>query len=116
MTEPPITSTTLGDLRGSVEDDLCVFRGVPYAAAPLRAARWRSAQPHLGWDGLREATAYGPSAPQPWMPGGMPPIGSHGEPPFDEDCLTLNVRRCVLDRRPRPTPRRAVALPARDPA
>jgi len=29
MTEPPITSTTLGDLRGSVEDDLCVFRGVP---------------------------------------------------------------------------------------
>lgn len=102
MTEPLITSTTLGDLRGSVEDDLCVFRGVPYAAAPLGAERWRSAQPHLGWDGLREAMAYGPSAPQPWMPGGMPPIGSHGEPPFDEDCLTLNVWTPGIDDRRRP--------------
>ena len=102
MTAPLIASTTLGDLRGSVEDDLCVFRGVPYAAAPVGAQRWRSAQPHLGWDGLREATAYGPSAPQPWRPGGMPPIGSHGEPPFDEDCLTLNIWTPGVDNQRRP--------------
>ena len=91
MTEPPITSTTLGTLRGCVEDGLCVFRGVPYAAPPVGRARWKAAQPHPGWDGVRDATEYGPSAPQPWQPGGMPPIGSHGQPPFGEDCLTLNV-------------------------
>jgi carboxylesterase type B len=102
MTSPLITSTTIGDLRGTVEDDLCVFRGVPYAAAPVGALRWRSAQPHLGWTGLREATSYGPSAPQPWRPGGMPPVGSHGEPPFDEDCLTLNIWTPGIDERRRP--------------
>ncbi len=91
MTELPTTSTTLGTLRGCVEDGLCVFRGVPYAAPPVGPARWKAARPHPAWDGVRDATEHGPSAPQPWRPGGMPPIGSHGEPPFGEDCLTLNV-------------------------
>ena len=91
MTELPTTSTTLGTLRGCVEDGLCVLRGVPYAAPPVGLARWKAARPHPGWDGVRDATEYGPSAPQPWRPGGMPPIGSHGEPPFGEDCLTQRV-------------------------
>jgi para-nitrobenzyl esterase len=102
MTEPPITSTTLGTLRGCVEDGLCAFRGVPYAAPPVGRARWRAAQPHPGWDGVRGAAQYGPSAPQPWRPGGLPPVGSHGQPPFDEDCLTLNVWTPGIDDRRRP--------------
>jgi para-nitrobenzyl esterase len=32
----------------------------------------------------------------------MPPIGSHGEPPFGEDCLTLNVWTRGLDGAKRP--------------
>jgi carboxylesterase type B len=102
MTEPPITSTTLGSLRGCLEDTLCVFRGVPYAAPPVGRARWRAARPHPGWGGVRDATQYGPSAPQPWRPGGLPPVGSHGEPPFDEDCLTLNVWTPGIDDLRRP--------------
>lgn len=102
MTGPPITSTTSGSLRGCVEDGLCVFRGVPYAAPPAGRARWRAAQPHPGWDGVRDATRYGPSAPQPWQPGGLPPIGSHGQPPFGEDCLTLNVWTPGIDDLRRP--------------
>ncbi|HEY5986494.1 MAG TPA: carboxylesterase family protein [Streptosporangiaceae bacterium] len=102
MTELPIASTTSGTLRGRVEDGLGVFRGVPYAAPPVGPARWKAAQPHPGWDGVRDATEYGPSAPQPWLPGGLPPIGSHGEPPFVENCLTLNVWTPGIDdfRRP----------------
>jgi para-nitrobenzyl esterase len=102
MTEPPITSTTLGTLRGSVEDGLCAFRGVPYAAPPVGRARWKAAQPHPGWDGVRDATQYGLSAPQPWQPGGLPPVGSHGQPPFGEDCLTLNVWTPGIDELRRP--------------
>jgi para-nitrobenzyl esterase len=102
MTELAITSTTSGTLRGRAEDGLCVFRGVPYAAPPVGAARWKAAQPHPGWDGVRDATEYGPSAPQPWLPGGLPPIGSHGQPPFDEDCLTLNVWTPAIDDYRRP--------------
>ncbi len=85
-----------------MEDGLTVFRGIPYAAPPIGDARFRAAVPHPGWDGVRDATRYGPSAPQPFMPGGRPPLGVHGEPPFDEDCLTLNVWTPGLDERRRP--------------
>jgi carboxylesterase type B len=102
MTEPPVTATTSGTLRGCVEDGLHVFRGVPYAAPPVGRGRWKAARPHPGWDGIRDATEYGPSAPQPWQPGGLPPIGSHGEPPFGEDCLTLNVWTPGIDHVRRP--------------
>jgi carboxylesterase type B len=91
MTDPSLAGTTSGVVRGSVEDGLHVFRGVPYAAPPVGPARWRAARPHPGWQRERDATRYGPSAPQPWRPEGIPAIGRHGEPPFDEDCLTLNV-------------------------
>jgi carboxylesterase type B len=91
MEERPAVRTTSGVLRGVREDDLTVFRGVPYAAPPVGAARWRAAMPHPGWDGERDASRYGISAAQPWLPGGSPVMGSHGEPPFGEDCLTLNV-------------------------
>lgn len=68
-----------------------MFKGVPYAAPPVGALRWRPAQPHPGWQGTRDATAFGPSAPQPYREGGDQVLGTHGSPPFDEDCLTLNV-------------------------
>lgn len=102
MTERPTVTTSLGALRGCVEDGLCVFRGVPYAAPPVGAGRWRAAEPHQGWVGVRDAAEYGLSAPQPWLPGGMPPVGSHGAPPFSEDCLTLNLWTPGIDDARRP--------------
>lgn len=102
MSELPTVRTSLGALRGRVEDGLCVFRGVPYAAPPAGAARWQAARPHPGWDGVRDAAESGPSAPQPWLPGGMPPVGSHGAPPFGEDCLTLNLWTPGIDDARRP--------------
>jgi len=102
MTDQPTVSTTLGMLRGCAEEGLGVFRGVPYAAPPTTDARWKAARPHQGWDGVRDATDYGPSAPQPWRPGGMPPLGEHGAPPFGEDCLTLNLWTPGIDDARRP--------------
>jgi carboxylesterase type B len=102
MTDRLTVSTNLGTLRGCVQEGLCVFRGVPYAAPPTGAARWQAARPHPGWDGVRDATEYGPSAPQPWIPGGMPPLGEHGAPPFGEDCLTLNLWTAAIDGARRP--------------
>jgi carboxylesterase type B len=102
MTDQPTVSTSLGTLRGCVEEELSVFRGVPYAAPPTGAARWKAARPHPGWLGVRAATEYGLSAPQPWMPGGMPPLGEHGAPPFGEDCLTLNLWTPGIDDARRP--------------
>ncbi|MBT2510174.1 carboxylesterase family protein [Streptomyces sp. ISL-98] len=87
----PVVELPAGRVRGGTEGGLTVFKGVPYAAPPIGALRWRPAQPHPGWQGTRDATAFGPSAPQPYRDGGDQVLGTHGSPPFDEDCLTLNV-------------------------
>lgn len=87
----PVVTLPSGRLRGAAEGGLAVFKGVPYAAPPVGALRWRPAQSHPGWQGTRDATAFGPSAPQPYREGGDQVLGTHGSPPFDEDCLTLNV-------------------------
>ncbi|MBT2422475.1 carboxylesterase family protein [Streptomyces sp. ISL-22] len=87
----PVVQLAAGRLRGDIEGGVAVFKGVPYAASPVGDLRWRIAQPHPGWSGTRDATAYGPSSPQMFVEGGDPVLGGHGFPPFDDDCLTLNV-------------------------
>ncbi|GGP89819.1 carboxylesterase/lipase family protein [Streptomyces melanogenes] len=87
----PVVQAPAGALRGTVEGGLTVFKGVPYAAPPVGALRWQPAQPYPGWSGVRDAVAFGPSAPQLYREGGDQVLGTHGSPPFDEDCLTLNV-------------------------
>jgi carboxylesterase type B len=102
MPSRSLVTTTSGPIAGTTEDGLAVFLGVPYAAAPVGDSRFRAARPHPGWQDVRDATRYGPSAPQPYLPGGRPPLGVHGEPPFDEDCLTLNVWTPAPDDQRRP--------------
>ncbi len=48
--------TAEGELRGSMDDDLFVFKGIPYAAAPEGALRWRPPQPVKPWHDVRDAT------------------------------------------------------------
>ena len=38
-----------GVARGVVENDITVFRGIPYAAPPVGALRWRAPQPAIPW-------------------------------------------------------------------
>ncbi|MDG4856875.1 carboxylesterase family protein [Streptomyces sp. T-3] len=98
----PLVELAAGRLRGTVEGGVAAFKAVPYAAPPVGPLRWRPAQPHAGWDGIRDATLYGPSAPQMFLEGGDPVLGGHGSPPFDEDCLTLNVWTPAVDDAARP--------------
>jgi len=67
-----------------------VFRGVPYAAPPVGNLRWRSPQPVVPWQGVKEADHYSPACMQAptakdsngWM---------DGLTPVSEDCLYLNI-------------------------
>ena len=54
-----------GALSGSRENDVLVFRGVPYAAPPVGDLRWRAPQPVANWTGVRAATAHEPPCVQP---------------------------------------------------
>jgi para-nitrobenzyl esterase len=89
---PPTASLDSGRLSGTTEDGIAVFRGVPYAAAPVGALRWRPPQPARTWPGVRDAAAFGPACPQ-GHPSGLVDITRFGgaPEPTSEDCLTLNV-------------------------
>jgi len=80
----PIVTTDDGAVRGTTAGTVAEFLGIPYAAPPTGNLRWRPPAPPAGWRGVRDATQFAPSCPQPASPF-LPPG------PFSEDCLYLNV-------------------------
>ena len=80
----PIVTTDDGAVRGMTAGTVDEFLGIPYAAPPTGNLRWRPPQPPAEWQGVRDATQFAPSCPQPPSP--FAPPG-----PFSEDCLYLNV-------------------------
>jgi para-nitrobenzyl esterase len=71
-----------------------VYKGIPYAAAPTGALRWREPVAPASWSGVRAADRFGAVCPQM-----LPPAGSFYQqeyfsgaaPKMSEDCLTVNV-------------------------
>lgn len=82
---PPIT-TSRGAIAGTVDGDVAVFRGIPFAASAGGAARWRAPGAVEAWSGVREAVAFGPDPIQPRKEG--PTLRSPGN---SEDALLLNI-------------------------
>ncbi|GHF39843.1 carboxylic ester hydrolase [Streptomyces mashuensis] len=76
--------TAEGLVRGRWRAGLADFRGIPYAQPPVGALRFAAPAPVLPWDGVREADAHGPAAPQ-----SGPPVAYGDE--GGTDWLTLNV-------------------------
>jgi para-nitrobenzyl esterase len=87
-----ILRTSSGDVRGAEHDGVRRFLGVPYGASTGGGNRFRAPQPVEPWPGVREATAYGPSAWQEVADGeALKLFGGGSEPSMGEDCLVLNV-------------------------
>ncbi len=84
-----ITTTRSGQVRGTAHDDVLVFRGIPYAAAPVGELRWQLPQREAPWDGIREATTFGAIAAQGQMI--LEQLMGGESPEQSEDCLFLNV-------------------------
>jgi para-nitrobenzyl esterase len=79
-----------GTVSGVTRDDVTAFLGIPYAASPAGERRFRPPAPHPGWDGTRDGSRPGPSAPQGTSR--LAAIMGGREPDWDEDgCLNLNV-------------------------
>ncbi|MEU1009944.1 carboxylesterase family protein [Streptomyces sp. NPDC005890] len=86
----PVVSTPHGAVRGRYEHGIAVFRGIPYAAPPFGPRRFRPPQPPEPWDGVRNAGAFGPTAPKPPYSEAFARYLSDPVIPGD-DCLNLNV-------------------------
>ncbi|MBC7639826.1 MAG: carboxylesterase family protein, partial [Rhodoferax sp.] len=68
----PVVMTPAGRVEGEVRNGVVRFLGIPYAAPPVGALRFAAPQPPAPWDGVRPATAFGPTPPGAG-PGGLSP-------------------------------------------
>ena len=55
--------TKHGVVAGAESDGIRIFKGIPYAAPPVGPLRWKPPQAPVKWDGVRDATKFGPPCP-----------------------------------------------------
>ncbi|MEG3088334.1 carboxylesterase/lipase family protein [Sphingomonas sp. PB4P5] len=85
----PIVDAPAGRVRGLEQAGLRIFKGLPYAAAPIGWRRWKPPVVLKPWQGVRDATAFGPVCVQPKSRPGS--IYAETYPAMSEDCLSLNI-------------------------
>ena len=78
-----VVRTVAGLVASKPVGDARVFDGIPYAAPPVGALRWKAPQPVKPWDGVRASTLGNPC---PQQANSEVPDGATAE-----DCLYLNV-------------------------
>jgi para-nitrobenzyl esterase len=84
----PRATTKNGVVEGiTLASGVRTFRGIPYAAPPVRENRWRAPQPVQSWSGVRMADRFADQCMQARIYGDMMFRNSGNS----EDCLYVNV-------------------------
>jgi len=86
----PVAATGAGRVRGYVDAGILAFKGIPYGA-DTATTRFRAPRPPEPWPDIRDATQFGPRAPQPAGRRSAAAGPAPDAPMESEDCLRLNV-------------------------
>jgi para-nitrobenzyl esterase len=92
-----VADTAYGKVRGFIaEDGVRTFRGIPYAAPPTGANRFKPPRRPAPWVGVRDATQWGNKCPQVGSsstPETALYLGNATQTPGEqnEDCLVVNI-------------------------
>lgn len=81
----PVVATEQGEVRGTQQNGVAAFKGIPYAQAPVGELRWQPPVPVARSETPIDASEFGASCMQPVNP------NASAAPRMSEDCLTLNV-------------------------
>ena len=82
----PVVAVTGGQVQGKALATGAVFKGIPFAAAPVGGLRWKEPQPVAAWTGVKTTTEFGHACAQS--------LAGWNKLAYDnssEDCLYLNV-------------------------
>lgn len=95
-----IIETTYGKVKGQKENDVYVWKGIPYAQSPIGPLRFRAPKPPEEWSDIKDCTEFGPIAYQP----SLEIMNFLGTNPtnMSEDCLYLNIWSPSIDHKKRP--------------
>jgi para-nitrobenzyl esterase len=86
----PIATTKYGKVKGYVDNNIDVFKGIPYGDNTANR-RFQAPVPPVPWNDIKDATEFGPVAPQgPIGKSNFYPMPKEGTK-MSEDCLHLNV-------------------------
>ncbi len=79
--------TTAGVVQGSsvAEGKIRVFKSIPFAAPPVGPLRWQAPRPAVPWQGVKNATEFGPRCLQGQV------FSDIVFKDLSEDCLTVNI-------------------------
>ena len=80
---------TGGTVRGVREGGVLAWRGMPYAEPPVGKLRFAAPAPVRLWHGVRDASEFGPIAPQTLLKRLVRPSSLAAD--VSEDCLNVNV-------------------------
>jgi para-nitrobenzyl esterase len=86
---PDVVRIDTGQISGTIDNGVRVFKGIPFAAPPVADLRWKAPQPVAPWNGVRAADTFGAECMQIPYPPTSPYARQNG--PISEDCLYLNV-------------------------
>lgn len=91
-----IVETAYGQVSGTVENGIAIYKGVPYAKPPVGDLRWAAPEDPEPWQGVRACDEYAPMAMQilsttDWWGPEFYYEWMDVRPQMSEDCLYLNV-------------------------
>jgi len=86
-----VSEGQLSGARSTLNDDVWVYRGIPFAAPPVGDLRWHPPEPVAPWEGVRDATVLASPCMQPSVPASVASFYSVNSEQMEEDCLYLNV-------------------------
>jgi para-nitrobenzyl esterase len=87
-----------GRVQGVRDDNIIVYKGIPFAEPPIGNLRWKPPKRPIPWKGVLQADKFPSQCSQLG-----PPLPTMPEEPTSEDCLYLNVwapSRQVKTKRP----------------
>jgi para-nitrobenzyl esterase len=93
QTTAPVVKTDAGLVSGITDDNINIFKGIPFAAPPVGELRWKAPQPVQPWKNTRQCDTFCASP----MQASPVPFSMWSEEflirkePISEDCLYLNV-------------------------